>query len=50
MNMEPKLSPKDFCLDLSGNLVINPEKVKQVINSQTVKFKREPLKGGVSPL
>lgn len=50
MNLEDRLNPEDFCFDLSGNLVINTDKVKKLINSRTGKLKREPLKGGVGPL
>ncbi|MBD2775613.1 hypothetical protein [Iningainema tapete] len=47
---EPKLTPDDFDLDESGNLFINTSKVIDVMNYQAINIKREPLKGGVSPI
>lgn len=47
---EPKLTANDFDIDESGNLFINTSKVIEVINYQATNIKREPLKGGVSPL
>lgn len=45
-----KLTPDDFALDESGNLVINTEKVMQVLNNQALQGKRESPKSGVSPI
>ncbi|MEC4819008.1 MAG: hypothetical protein SAK29_37900 [Scytonema sp. PMC 1069.18] len=47
---ETKLTAEDFSFDTSGNLIINIEKVVQVMDYQAVNVKREPLKGGVSPI
>jgi hypothetical protein len=45
-----KLTPDDFYLDESGNLIINIEKVMQVLNYQAVKVKKDLPKSGVSPI
>jgi hypothetical protein len=45
-----KLTADDFYFDESGNLLVDPEKIVQVINFQSTKSNREPIKGGVSPI
>jgi hypothetical protein len=45
-----RLTADDFRFDESGNLLVDPEKVAQVINFQSTKSNRKPIKGGISPI
>jgi hypothetical protein len=44
---ELRLTPKDFSFNEAGDLVINYNKITQIINNRSIK--RESLKVGVSP-
>jgi hypothetical protein len=50
LSNEIKLTAEDFSFDISGNLIVNIDKVVQAMDYQAVNVKREPLKGGVSPI
>jgi hypothetical protein len=47
--LQTRLTADDFYFDGSGNVIVDPKKVEQVISFQATKSNREPIKGGISP-